>query len=219
MKTHFNIPLRIATIAFGFSWVAASGQVVEADETALRSVGAKKAVVLLDIYWARVWRCGRYENAQLRSLSFERAPLSQSAENATPSLVFESPSRLSPLKNFTPYAVVVEPGEYHLTGFQVGFARSVSNVGETLVTRSESIVDSRSKFGSFTVSAGEFVYIGNFAVDCYKDPIPWRYYTQGKKDFTNHLSQYKAKYPALPVESVVYRLFSTSALGEAYELK
>lgn len=220
-KPHaFTFSLRIAAMAFCSSWLAASGQIVEANEAVLKSSEAKNGIVLVDIYWDRAWRCGRYENAQLRSLSFERAPLLPvGGSKVATSLVFENPSRLSPPKKFVPYAVVVEPGEYHLTGFEVGFARSMSNVGETLVNRAVSILDGRSKFGSFTVAAGEIVYIGNFAVDCYKDPIPWRYYTQGKKDFADHLNQYKAKYPALPTDKVIYRLFSTSELGESYELK
>ena len=209
----------IAAAAAVWCCATANGQPVEADAAALQAAAAKKGVVLLDIYWNRAWRCGRFENAQLRSLSFERAPLAPPAEPVTPALAFENPSRLAPPRRFTPYAVIVEPGEYHLTGFEVGFARSVSDVGVHAARRADSIADGRSTLGSFSVAPGEVVYIGNFAVDCYQDPIPWRYYTQGKADFADHLAQYKAKYPALPTDAVVYRLFATSRLGGPYELK
>ncbi|MEK8033912.1 hypothetical protein AACH06_24060 [Ideonella sp. DXS29W] len=85
--------------------------------------------------------------------------------------------------------------------------------------RRDTLAEGRSTLGSFAAAPGEYVYIGNFAVDCYKTPIPWRFYTQGKADFADHMAQFKAKYPALPIDKVTYRLFSTIELGEPYELK
>jgi hypothetical protein len=212
MTTSSYLKAVIAT-AVALCHLAASAQVVEASEDALKAAGPGKGVVLLDIYWARAWRCGRFENAQLRSLSFERTPLATAALDVKPSLAFESPSRLAPPAHFVPYAVIVEPGEYQMTGFEVGFARSVSDTGSNVEKRSDAIKDGKSILGSFTVGAGEVVYIGNFAVDCYGNPIPWRYYTK-KPDFPGHLKQYKAKYPAVATESTVYRLFSTTELGQ-----
>lgn len=49
-------------------------------------------------------------------------------------------------------------------------------------------------------------------------PMPWRYYTKGK-DFSDHLQAYKSKYPAVPMDKVVYRLFQTTQLGKPYELE
>jgi hypothetical protein len=80
------------------------------------------------------------------------------------------------------------------------------------------VSEGRSKAGSFKVSAGESVYIGNFAVDCYSDPIPWRFYTE-ERNFSEHLAQYRSKYPFLKLSPVVHRLFETSVLGTNPESK
>lgn len=197
---------------------------VAADEATAESFAAAKSgkgLVLMDVFWARVWRCGRYENAQIRSLVFERGPLGESTTPVAASalLTLENPSRLAPPKNFVPYAFLVEPGDYHLTEFEVGFAQSMSKVEATKPARSDVVSGGRSKLGSFKVAAGETVYIGNWSVDCFRAPIPWRYYTEGKADFADHLEQYKAKYPFIDAAAVVYRLFETTELGQGYELK
>jgi hypothetical protein len=194
-------------------------QLTEATDEALKAAGASKGVILLDVYWNRVWRCGRFENAQLRNLTFERLPLAPSGDPPQSPLKLDNPSRLAPPQRFVPYALLVDPGEYDLTGFEVGFARSARDVGSTTAARASTIENGRSRLGSFTVSPGEVVYLGNFAVDCYRDPIPWRYFTQGRADFAKHLEQYTAKYPSLKPESVVYRLFQTKELGGPYELQ
>jgi hypothetical protein len=209
----------VALLASLGTSMAAVAQLTEATDEALRAAGASKGVILLDVYWNRVWRCGRFENAQLRSLTFERLPLAPSNDPPQSSLTLENPSRLAPPQRFVPYAFIVEPGEYDLTGFEVGFARSARDVGSTNAARASTIENGRSRLGSFSVSPGEVVYLGNFAVDCYRDPIPWRYFTQGKADFAKHVEQYTAKYPAIKPESVVYRLFKTTELGEPYDLQ
>jgi len=216
MRLQKNIVLLLALLGISAPTLA---QLTEATDEALKAVGANKGVILLDVYWNRVWGCGRFENAQLRSLTFERLPLAPSGAAPQSTLTLENPSRLAPPQRFVPYALLVEPGEYDLTGFEVGFARSRSDVGSTTAARTSTIENGRSRLGSFSVSPGEVVYLGNFAVDCYRDPIPWRYYTPGKADFAKHLEQYKAKYPGLKPESVVYRLFQTTELGSPYELQ
>lgn len=198
--------------------------VLGAEEATAASFSASKqskGLVLFDVYWSRVWKCGRYENAQLRALVFERGPLNDApaASPSVTSLSLENPSRLAPPKHFVPYAFLVEPGEYHLTAFEVGFSQSMSKVGAIKPSRAEIVSAGRSKLGSFKVAAGEVVYVGNWGVDCYRAPIPWRFYTQGKADFAEHLEQYKAKYPFVDTASVIYRLFETTELGEGYELK
>ncbi|MFZ5549677.1 MAG: hypothetical protein ACOZJX_13360 [Pseudomonadota bacterium] len=211
----------MAALVLGFaSAVGAAQPVVEATEAALKEAGSAKAVVLLDVYWARAWRCGQFENAQLRSLVFERAPLAAPGEAAAgPTLALENPSRLMAPKGYVPYALVIEPGEYHLTGFEVGFARSVRDVGATVVKRSGAIVNGASRLGHFSAHAGEVVYLGHFAVDCYRDPIPWRFYSESGRDLDAQLAEYKDKYPALPIDKVTYRLFSTTELGTPVDVK
>ena len=168
--------------------------------------------MLLDVYWNRVWRCGKFENAQLRSLVFEKGPLAPAAQPGL-QLSLENPSELAAPRNFVPYAFVVDPGEYHLTDFAVKFARSVSDVGVHRASRESLVADGRSRAGTFEVAAGEAVYIGNFAVDCHGDPIPWRYYTQSK-DFAGHSAQYRKRYPFLEAASIRYRLLKTNLIGE-----
>ena len=199
--------------------VPALAQPVETTDEALKAAGASKGVILLDVYWNRVWRCGRFESAQLRSLTFERLPLAPSGDAPQSSVTLENPSRLAPPQRFVPYALIVEPGEYDLTAYEVGYARSIRDVGSTAAARASTVENGRSRLGGFSVAPGEVVYLGNFAVDCYRDPIPWRYFTQGKADFAKHVEQYVSKYPSLKPESVVYRLFETKELGVSYELR
>jgi len=67
--------------------------------------------------------------------------------------------------------------------------------------------------GTFTVAAGETVYIGNFFVDCTLNmPILWRYYTE-QTHWPSHLRDYKAKYPFLDLTDIDYRLFDTDVYG------
>jgi hypothetical protein len=191
---------------------------IEVSADSYKSVEAgEKGIVMLDVYWGRAWRCGKFENAQLRKLVFEKAPLKQDAE-AGNQLTLENPSELAAPRNFVPYAFVLEPGEYHLTEFAVKFARSISDVGVHRADRAALVTDGRSQAGTFDVQAGEVVYIGNFAVDCYQDPIPWRYYTENK-DFAGHVAQYKKKYPPLEAADIRYRLFKTNLIGQPYEAK
>jgi hypothetical protein len=194
--------------------LAASEEATEA----LYVAAPERGVVLFDIYWARAWKCGRFENAQLKSLVFERAPLKPGAEPGSVALSLANPSGLTAPQRFVPHAFLVDAGEYHLTSFEVGFARTASNIGSVKIGRSSLVSDGRSKAGSFKVGSGESVYIGNFAVDCYSDPIPWRFYTE-EKDFPEHLAQYRSKYPFLKLSPVLYRLFETSVLGKSPDSK
>ena len=47
----------------------------------------------------------------------------------------------------------------------------------------------------------------------------WRYYTEGKANFAEHLSQYRQSFPFLKLDDVQYRLFETKTIGTPYELK
>lgn len=179
---------------------------------------SSKGLVLFDVYWNRVWKCGRFENAQLRSLGFDKAPLTAEATKLS-ELLLTNPSELAPPRNFVPYAVLLDPGDYQMTSFAVKVAKSMSDVGTFTAARERLVKDGMSRAGGFTVAAGEVVYIGNFGVDCFQDPMPWRYYTEGRDSFKEHLAQYKDKYPFIDPSRVVYRLFATKMMGEPYELK
>jgi len=117
------------------------------------------------------------------------------------------------------YAVLVEPGEYALSGFIIKVASSRSNIDNWIAKRSELFKDGKALGGSFRVSARETVYIGNFFLDCDPAPQLWRYYTGGADHFKSHLAEFKEKYPFLSTDGVRYRLFETSTLGQIYELK
>jgi hypothetical protein len=115
--------------------------------------------------------------------------------------------------------MLLEPGEYHLTGFVIKVARSARDVNIFTAARERIVKDGKSRAGTFRVAAGETVYVGNFAIDCADQPMPWRYYTEGREAFDDHLAQYKSKYPFVDTSKVVYRLFDTKTTGYPYELK
>jgi hypothetical protein len=179
--------------------------------------GASKGLVLLDIYWGRVWHCGKFENAQLRSLAFERVEAPVVIQPSGGDFTVETPGLLTAPKHFVQSAYLIDPGEYQLVGFEIGAAKSGADTGSFKATRTDLVTSGRSRAGSFKVSAGEVVYIGNFGVDCYRDPIPWRYYTKTGRDFEEHLRQYKAAFPFIDPSKVAYRLFETTEFGLPYE--
>jgi hypothetical protein len=119
---------------------------------------------------------------------------------------------------FENYAFHVEPGEYGLSRLEIKVAKSRSDVGFFKVPRSKFINDGKSLGGTFTVSAGEAVYLGHFYLDCHQQPILWRYYPEGRDGFNGYLSSVKKIYPALDVQKVVFRLFQTKEFGQDYKL-
>jgi len=210
--------LRIANliVCAGIGSAAAGGMPEVTPETYL--AGPSMGIVLLDVNWGRRWNCGGFENAELRRLSFDRVPPWKSGDDAPADLTLEQPSSLLATPTFTNYALIVEPGQYVMSGFEMKVARSVSNVLMWAAKRSELIRDGNPQAGIFTVGAGEVVYIGNFWLDCFRSPQPWRYYTETSEDFKKQLAQYKDKYPFLRLDKVNYRLFETTRLGRPYSL-
>lgn len=176
-------------------------------------------IVLLDARWSRQWKCGKYENAQLISFSFDRMPLNQRSNDANADLVIGTTSQLAANPKFVSIALLLPPGEYALSNFKIKVASSVSNVGYWVAERSDLQRGGKPYAGSFKVAANEMVYIGNFALDCFQNPSLWRYYSEGQEGFQKQLSDYKEKYPFLDLSSVKYRLFDTSVIGRSYELK
>lgn len=168
--------------------------------------------------WGREWKCGGFENAQLKSLAFDKAGAPKEGSDEEPDLVLEDGSLLPPSSRFQNYAYIVEPGDYLLSAFSVKAVQSVSKVGYFRAARSDLIQDGQSKAGSFTVSAGEIVYIGHFSLDCTKTPMPWRYYTSDRGDFEKYLSGIKKEFDALDVAKVKFRLFDTTTMGRPFSL-
>lgn len=179
----------------------------------------KLGVVLLDARWGRQWKCGKYENAQLVSFSFDKLPLSPRPDDAPAELTIGTTSRLAVSPKFESYALLVPPGEYALSNFKIKVAQSVSNIGYWVAGRSHLIKEGNALGGKFSVSPGEVVYIGNFALDCYGGPTLWRYYANGRDGFNQQLSEYKSKYPFLDLANVKFRLFETATIGRPYDLK
>ena len=175
--------------------------------------------VLLDARWARQWKCGKYDNAQLVSFAFDQMPFTVRPDDAKQDLVIGTTSLLAVEQKFVSYALLVPPGEYALSNFKIKVASSVRDVGYWAAKRSDLIRNGKPYAGSFKVAAGETVYIGNFALDCFENPSLWRYYSEDQEGFQKQLGDYKAKYPFLDLSSVKYRLFETGVIGRAHELK
>jgi len=196
-----------------------TGTSIEANAESFAQKSGSKGVVLFDAKWGRQWKCAGFENAQLVGFAFDRMPLPGQKDDAAADISVEENNRLFVKPEFISYAILVEPGEYALSGFKIKVARSVSDVGYFSAKRSNLLKDGSSLGGSFKLAAGEAVYIGNFALDCYQQPVLWRYYTIGTAGFQKHAADYKSKYPFLEPVKITYRLFDTKLLGRAYELK
>ncbi len=173
------------------------------------------AIILIQLNWGRVWKCGQFENAQLQALTFTKSPLNNAQAI---SLDLETPSKLFSDNKFLPYAFVLEPGEYLLTGFDVKIARSASNVAHIKGTKENLIKEGTSTGGTFNVNPGEVIYIGHFGLDCAAEPFLWRYYIDGREEFEKYVTSFRQKYPFLNQTPVQYRLFSTKTLGIPFSL-
>jgi hypothetical protein len=186
-------------------------------DRAFRESGTSKGTVLLQVNWGRYWKCGHYENAQLQRLAFRRidlpdgAPIAKDWELSPFSTLMTKPS-------FEPYVVVLDPGKYALSGFKFKVAASVSDVRVAEVGPAELIVGGKPVGGSFTVGAGEAVYIGHFGVDCNGEPTPWRFHVEGKDAFAEYVDGFHKRYPFAKNVPVTFRLFKTERLGQPYEL-
>ena len=213
--------LRLFTFAASLfmSSANAAGVVTPFSSSAYAENANTKGVILVSANWARKWGCGRFENAQLKSLSFDRAGALKTGNDAKADFVLEDTSIFPAASRFVNYAYIAEPGEYLLSGFLVKRVLLASDISYAHAGRTTLIQDGRSKAGSFTVSAGEIVYIGHFFLDCYQEPIPWRYYTRDKASFSEFLSDIKGEFGALDVTKAKFRLFDTEILGKAFVLQ
>lgn len=156
----------------------------------------EKAVILYGVNWGRQWGCTGSDNAQLQNLTFSRID-SASSDLGRENIVLNNPAKLFSKNTSDSYAIIVNPGEYALTGYDIKISKSPTGVSH-IKGRGE---------GTFKVNAGEIVYIGDFGLDCAGgEPIPWRYCIQ-KDDFDNYVDGFKEKYKFIGDKQVIYRLF------------
>ena len=177
-----------------------------------------KGLVVVSAMWGRTWQCAQFENGQLQSFGFDRLPSQTTADDATADVVMEdSPPYYAggPAKN---YVLALDPGEYGLATFTIKVASSATEVKTASVGRARLFEGGKPIAGTFTVKAGELVYIGHFGLDCYKEPTIWRYYPVGREGFDHYKQMIKEQYPFLHVDQMRFRLFKTSKLGRDYEL-
>jgi hypothetical protein len=203
----------LCTVAFCTAAVGAGPE--ELSARAYSADGATHGVVVFQVNWGRKWGCSGIENAQLEALSFTRLDARGSAADA---LKLKTPSRLLVQDRSVPYAFLLEPGRYALSGYDVKVAISQENIQHRQGTESQLVPDGKPTGGSFTVAAGEIVYIGHFALDCTKEPIPWRYYINGSRDFERYVAGFRHAFPFIRDAPVHYRLFDTTQFGESYTL-
>ena len=177
-----------------------------------------KGVVLIAVRWDRHWKCGGFENAQLRVIGFDKLPSIKSSDEARSDIVLDDAPRLLTKPIFDHYAFLVEPGEYGISRIEIKGASSVRDISIATAPRSKLLKDGQPLGGSFTVGADETVFIGLFYLDCYQEPTLWRYYPDGREEFNRYLETVKKTFPALDTEKVVFRLFRTTVFGQDYSL-
>jgi hypothetical protein len=177
---------------------------------------ADSGVLIIQVNWGRTWKCGQFQNAQLEALTFTKSPID--AQEPV-SLDLETPSKLFVDNKYLPYAFVVAPGEYILTGFDVKVARSASNVAHIKGSKDILVKDDKPVGGTFTVNPGEIVYVGHFGLDCGAEPFLWRSYIQSREEFEKYIGGFREKFPLVKQVPVQYRLFSTQLFGYPFALK
>jgi hypothetical protein len=211
----------VALLAVGISASAQESRLAEAvsgDEVSIAR-DPTKGIILLAVRWDRRWNCGGFENAQLRVIGFDKLPSAKTSDDAQADVLLDDAPLLMTKPVFDIYAFRVEPGEYGLVRLEIKVARSVSDVGFFKAPRSKFLKEGRSEGGTFSVAAGEAVYIGHFYLDCHQQPTMWRYYPDGRDAFNGFLASLKKNnYPALETDKVVFRLFQTKHFGHDYKL-
>ncbi len=198
-----------------------SGEKVEVTSDTYRLAKQTHGVVVMAVDWGRRWKFCGSDNVQLRTFAFDRVPVEKHGDKKAADLVLEAPPSLTAGPGAVAhYAVLVVPGEYALSYTELKVAHSVSKVDTYAVGRKMLIVDGNSRAGSFTVGAGELVYVGHFATECVDgEPRIWRYFIVGREGFQEYLAQdVKSKYPFLDTDTIQYRLLKTSSIGSDYEL-
>ena len=197
---------------------ASSGLSRPSDEATVESSkDPTKGLVVLSALWGRTWNCAQFVNAQLLSFGFDRLPRETMADDVMADVVIEGLPSVGggPATN---YVLALDPGEYGLASFAIKVTGSGPDGKIAGVGRARLYEEGKPSGGTFTVKAGELVYIGHFGLDCYKEPTIWRYYPGGREGFAHYKQLIKAQYPFLDVEKMQFRLFKTAHLGRDYVL-
>ena len=193
---------------------ANASDLVALDQKTFEKYSDEKAIIILHINWGRMWGCAKVENAQLMEMSFTR--INDSGAESPASLEFETPSKLSPKDGFRPYELVIDPGVYALSGFRVKVAKSVSDVGYLQANEDHLVKNGKPIGGSFEAGKGEIVYLGHIGLDCAVEPIPWRYYVEGKDQFKGYTAELAEYFPYLKGRKLMFRLLETTKFGQPY---
>jgi hypothetical protein len=208
----------LSLVAVSCATVSSNPIASEATPETYAQSEATNGVVILAINWGRRWACGEFENAEIMSIGFDQLPLKDVSNNSRPEVFLDGPPRLLKQPGFFDYALLLKPGEYALTSFNIKVARSVTDVGFFKADRSQLLNDGKPMGGSFDVKAGEVVFIGDFFLDCNGQPTLWRYYPNGREAFKSQMNAVREKYPFIDPDKVNFRLFRTTTLGQPYEL-
>lgn len=172
-----------------------------------------KGIVLLTANWGRRWACGQWDNAQLYELIFEQTPLTETEKNEYQEIRLKTSSRLLASREFKPHGFIVNPGLYAFTGFNIKVSHSMSSVGGIEAGREHLVEDGKYPGGTFNVSAGEVIYIGDFYIDCHSEPIPWRFYSPPGESQEYLYNGFKSKFKYINDEEIKFRLLDDSAFG------
>jgi hypothetical protein len=210
----YFLTVSVLVLAFG---IAAGEHGNELTEDSYADAGSQLGVIIFEINWGRKWNCGPFENAQLQRLTFTNRSDHSNLFDGT-ELSLETPSKLFVDDEYTPMAIMVEPGTYALTGFDVKTARSMSDIGHFLGTEKELLPDGLPRGGTYSIAPGEIIYIGHFGLDCGDDVIPWRYYLTERQGFESFVAGFREVYPFTASTDVEFRLFETEAIGSSYSL-
>ena len=114
---------------------------------------------------------------------------------------------------FRNYGFILEPGTYGFTEWRIRAAESLQRVGNITATRNDLVDGTEFLGGTFNVNPGEVIYIGNFWIDCYDSPIPWRFFSEHGPDFETHLEEYLSEFKFLKSSEIQYRLLDTELYG------
>ena len=209
-RRHIGLLLS-AALAFASAGTVSAGNT---PLTAKAWAKGDRGAVIVQTNWGRQWPCAGFENAQLVSLTFtESAP---PAGERPAELRLETPGLLRVDDRFLPNVLLVRPGTYVLSAYEIKAARSVRDVGR-LSAGSEDFARAGVTPGQFRVGAGEIVYIGSFGLDCAQEPIPWRYYLSDAAAFDEAVESFHEHFPFTRGTPVRYRLFESASFGQPPE--
>jgi hypothetical protein len=205
----------IVLLLFSFG-VCYAAKPIKLTKSKFKKIGQDNGVVLIQVGWEKDWNCSGYRNAQLQKLIFKRIKPNVNSK----SLIFQlkKPTGYSSKNKFESFAYIVKPGDYALVGYDIKVTGYEGEVFK-LKSNEEKLIDNGVPIGgTFSVTKNEVVYIGTFGLDCYKQPIPWRYYLEDRENFNGFVKGFKEKYPFMKEVSVVFRLFETTYFGTEFSL-